>query len=88
MFLKGLKGLIKSKETIKGNGVKPPKWAETRVGYLPKKCIKCHLCVKYCPAVAISVVKDGFVHVNDEMCIRCSICTEVCPTKALVMKND
>ncbi|MBR9680415.1 MAG: 4Fe-4S binding protein [Candidatus Altiarchaeota archaeon] len=65
-----------------------PKWAEGRVDYTKSKCIKCHLCVKHCPAVAIKVVKDKFIKVDHEMCIRCSVCTEVCPTKALVMKSE
>jgi len=87
VFLKALIGLFRRRETIEGFRRETPRWAESRVAYDKSKCIKCHLCVKHCPAVAISVVEEGFVKVDHEKCIRCSVCTEVCPTKALVMKK-
>ena len=87
MFLKTLKGLFQKRDTIDGYEREVPLWAEKRVEYDRSKCIKCHLCVKHCPAIAISVVEEGFVKVNHEVCIRCAVCTEVCPTKALVMKR-
>jgi Fe-S-cluster-containing hydrogenase component 2 len=43
--------------------------------------------VKYCPAIAISVLPDKFIFIDHEKCIRCALCTTVCPTKALLMKQ-
>ena len=86
MFLKALKGLLMKAETEQDER-NIPKWREVYVDYTRKRCIKCHLCVRYCPAIAINVVEEGFVKVDNEKCIRCAVCTEVCPTKALVMRR-
>jgi formate hydrogenlyase subunit 6/NADH:ubiquinone oxidoreductase subunit I len=86
MFIKALKNLFRRRITEKGFYVEPPPEAEGRVEYDKSKCTKCHLCVKYCPAIAISVLPGKFISVDNEKCIRCSLCTAVCPTKALVMK--
>ncbi len=42
-----------------------------------KLCNRCMMCVKACPAGAITV-GDG-VMINRDKCIRCYICGEVCP---------
>ncbi len=43
------------------------------------KCVKCRLCIKTCPASAIS---DGFV-IDNASCLKCNSCLEVCPKKAI-----
>lgn len=43
------------------------------------KCIKCRLCIKTCPAGAIS---DDFV-VDNAKCTRCNSCIEICPKRAI-----
>ena len=43
------------------------------------KCIKCKLCIRSCPAGAIS---DGFV-IDNAKCLKCNSCLEVCPKKAI-----
>ncbi len=87
MFLEALRGLFRPKDTIESFNREIPPWAEGKVAYDKSKCIKCHLCVKHCPPIAIRVVKDDFIEVNQEVCIRCAVCTEVCPTKALKMQK-
>jgi formate hydrogenlyase subunit 6/NADH:ubiquinone oxidoreductase subunit I len=86
MFIKTLKNLFRKRLTEKGFYVEPPAEAEGRVEYCKEKCKKSYLCMKNCPAIAISVTPDKFISIDHEKCIRCAVCTVVCPTKALVMK--
>jgi ferredoxin len=88
MFLKTLKNLFKPKQTAEGFRRDFPKERMGHVVYDPSKCIKCHLCVKHCPPVAISVNPDKTVKVDRQKCIRCGICTRLCPTGALTMKKE
>ena len=47
----------------------------------PEKCQACGLCMKNCPAGAISGAK-GIVHVIDQKkCIKCGACLDVCPER-------
>ncbi len=50
-----------------------------------KKCIKCGLCVKKCPAKAIKL--DPFPVIDKKKCIRCFCCMEICPQDALSLKE-
>ena len=43
------------------------------------KCVKCKLCIKTCPASAIS---EGFV-IDNAKCLKCNSCLEICPKKAI-----
>lgn len=48
---------------------------------LPDKCTGCGICLRNCPADAISGGKK-MVHVIDQgKCTKCSTCLDVCPTK-------
>jgi len=48
---------------------------------LPEKCQACLICLRNCPADAISGSK-GIVHVIDQTkCTKCGTCFEVCPTR-------
>ena len=49
----------------------------------PENCQACLICLRNCPADAISSEK-GIVHViNQEKCIKCGMCYEVCPFNAV-----
>jgi NADH:ubiquinone oxidoreductase subunit F (NADH-binding)/(2Fe-2S) ferredoxin/Pyruvate/2-oxoacid:ferredoxin oxidoreductase delta subunit len=48
---------------------------------LPEKCRACLICLRNCPAEAISGSK-GVIHVIDQAkCTKCGTCFEVCPTR-------
>ena len=47
----------------------------------PKKCVGCLLCLKNCPANAISGELKKVHVIDDEKCIRCGACLDVCPPK-------
>ena len=48
-------------------------------------CIKCYICWKFCPDVAIRILEDGFVEVDYEHCKGCGICAAECPKKCFTM---
>jgi len=50
-----------------------------------KKCIKCGLCAKKCPAKAIKL--QPFPVIDKKKCIRCFCCMEICPKDALSLKE-
>lgn len=45
----------------------------------PEKCKGCSLCVKACPAGAISGVRKEPHLIDQALCTRCRVCHEVCP---------
>ncbi|MCD4783888.1 MAG: 4Fe-4S binding protein [Candidatus Eremiobacteraeota bacterium] len=45
-------------------------------------CIGCGICVKECPADAISLI-ETLAEINMDECIRCGICHEICPQNAV-----
>ena len=50
-----------------------------------KKCIKCGLCAKRCPAKAIKL--NPYPEIDKKKCIRCFCCMEVCPQDALSLEE-
>lgn len=59
------------------NPVKTRVMAACKVG-----CIKCELCVKSCPALAIHM-EHGLPVIDENLCTSCGICVAKCPTKVL-----
>ena len=47
----------------------------------PEKCQACGLCLKNCPAAAISGKKDVVYVIDPVKCIKCDTCFDVCPDK-------
>ena len=48
----------------------------------PLRCIGCGICIKSCPAGAISV-KNGALVLDRTICRHCGLCAKRCPSKAL-----
>lgn len=61
-------------------------FAEKPIVVDPKKCIKCGLCARHCPAKAIKL--RPYPIVNKRKCIRCFCCIEICPEDALSVKQS
>lgn len=51
------------------------------------KCIKCMICWKYCPDIAIEI-KDQKPAINYDYCKGCGICSTECPKKAIEMVGE
>jgi NADH-quinone oxidoreductase subunit F len=52
----------------------------------PERCKKCQLCIKHCPARAITGDKKTPARILQEKCVRCGVCYEVCPRKTAAVK--
>jgi 2-oxoisovalerate ferredoxin oxidoreductase delta subunit len=50
-----------------------------------EKCIKCYICWKFCPDVAIKVVIDEYPTWDLDHCKGCGICAHECPKQAIEM---
>lgn len=44
-----------------------------------KLCVNCGVCVKNCPAQALSVSEAGTVEFAPERCVQCDTCIHICP---------
>lgn len=67
-------------------GAKTGNWRAIRPEVDESKCIKCGLCVTYCP--------DGCVELNEKVefdldyCKGCGVCAEECPKEAITMVKE
>ncbi|WP_088555206.1 NADH-quinone oxidoreductase subunit NuoF [Calderihabitans maritimus] len=51
---------------------------------IEEKCKACSICLKHCPAGAITGEKRTPHRIDPEKCARCGICLEKCPFEAIV----
>jgi len=55
---------------------------EAKPRWRPEQCQECGLCVKACPAQALTLSEQGLT-LNQELCIECYCCLEHCPHEGL-----
>lgn len=73
--------MLKGPYSAKISDVKTGTWRKFRPVVDNDKCIKCKICIDYCPC--------GVMELNDEIeidytyCKGCGICVEECPKKAI-----
>ena len=49
------------------------------------QCVSCGLCVKSCPAQALTLIAKQKPTLDGSKCIGCCCCHEICPAKAILM---
>ncbi len=58
--------------------------ADYKILHDEKRCVKCGLCVAFCPCDSLEVGKEGYPVVVDlESCVGCQTCSGNCPQRAL-----
>ena len=54
----------------------------------PARCVKCGLCVAFCPCEVLDVNADGHPYAAcPELCVGCTTCSGNCPTRALAVES-
>ena len=68
--------------------IKTGDWRTQRPVIDKEKCIRCYICWKFCPDIAIEVDEEGFPNVNLFYCKGCGICANECPKDAIEMIRE
>jgi len=62
-------------------------WRTQRPVLDKERCVKCGLCMAYCPVNSI-LRKDGEYYITYDYCKGCGLCVPECPKGAIQMKDE
>ncbi|MBI5159602.1 4Fe-4S binding protein [Candidatus Micrarchaeota archaeon] len=62
-------------------------WRTFRPRVIEAGCIKCGLCVRYCPEGCMGEV-GKIPEIDFDYCKGCGICARICPKKTIVMEEE
>lgn len=68
--------------------VKTGSWRSSRPEIDEEKCIKCYICWKFCPDVAVIVTEGEYPEIDYVHCKGCGICAVECPKDCIGMKRE
>lgn len=60
-------------------------WRTERPVMKLNQCIRCGLCLTYCPVNSIIGTEDGGYRITYDYCKGCGICAKECPHQAIEM---
>jgi len=63
-------------------------WRSERPEWDHKKCIKCGVCVIFCPEGCIEFKEDGYPHADLDYCKGCGICARECFTGCIKLVKE
>ena len=63
-------------------------WRSSRPVWDHAKCIKCGVCVIFCPEGCIGYDPNGFPSADLEYCKGCGICPKECWTNCIAMREE
>ena len=94
MILSVLASLFKKPATMRYPFEKfvMPKDFRGQPKFLSEKCSGCRLCIRDCPAQAITITKVGEKRFEASLdlgrCVYCAQCAETCPRKCIEISTD
>ena len=62
------------------------KWRTRKPVMDKSKCIKCGMCLMYCPVNSVKRLEDGSFEINYDYCKGCGICARECKKNAIEMQ--
>lgn len=72
---------LKGPYSVKIADVKTGTWRKYRPIINYEKCIKCKICIEYCPCGVMEL--QDTLKIDYRYCKGCGICVEECPKKAI-----
>ncbi len=67
------------------HSIQTGKWRTRRPVLNAEKCVKCGVCLMYCPVNSILRAEDGSFLITYDFCKGCGICAHECKQQAIAM---